>query len=68
MSIKSTYTISRNKIIELIISKLLSASNDELGDAYEFLDREANHFRNFDVVDELPAESDKWEREDFIIR
>lgn len=50
MGIKSTYTITREVTLQVIFSKLSSASNEELADILENF--KESYYRNYQVVDD----------------
>lgn len=59
MGIKSTYDIDRQTAIAVILSKVVSCTNDQL--ASMLLEFEESYFRNYFVHDELP-EQDEYSR------
>ena len=58
MGIKSTYDIERETAINVIISKLHTCTNNQLGEMLEVFDE--SYFRNYMVYDSLPDDSDDY--------
>lgn len=56
MSIKSTYDIDKQTAITIIISKVMSCTNEQLENMLEQF--EESYFRNYIVHDQLPTELD----------
>lgn len=56
MGIKSTYDIDRETAITVILSKIYQSTNDQLAEMLEVF--EESYFRNYNVYDQLPDNSD----------
>ena len=59
MSIKSTYNINRQTAIIIIISKIHSCTNEQLGNILE--EFEESYFRNYEVFDNIPDCYKDWD-------
>lgn len=55
MGVKSTYDISRQTAINVILSKLYNLSNDALANMLE--EFEESEYRNYSVHDQLPEDA-----------
>ena len=58
MSIKSTFDIDRATAINVIISKLNSCTNQQIGNILE--EFEESNFRNYNVQDELDEDPEEY--------
>lgn len=58
MGIKSTFDIDRQTAIAVIVSKVISCTNEQLENMLE--EFEESYFRNYIVYDQLPDKPDKY--------
>lgn len=61
MGIKSTYYISRETAIKVVLNKIEDCTNEELAEILEGFNE--SYFRNYIVCDKLPEHDDSYKIE-----